>query len=631
MWTLTDAVPSGMSIYDYPASAGQVVSNAFDEALETNPVPLFMMSREFHGAKSIGPTLLKADAEAEAERRGVKVKIPEDGITKNALDILVSRKQDEAARQMLYARREGFMASAGMFSAGMAGTLMDPVNAAAGFIPVLSGTRYAAGLAKAATASSRLAWRLGVGGAEGVVGAAAVELPTIALRRDLDDDYGLYDSLVNVAFGSFASAGIRVGAGALRDRWMGLKAARQEDFFRSVEPERWNAMRVEYERQIERDMDAELRAGFDVSAGSEGGVPRFGIQEASPDAKSGLDAEGNFTLFHGTTATNARAILSGGFQKSDPVSVATMVEEKLGLPKGSVLNDPNYQFARGRTDLDEAHFSTDYNVAKSYTTPEQISDALRAAFFVSHPKMNDRPHSEVQPVYKKWYESQIEKFVEDRKVLQVTVPWSIMEKHGFGREISLREFRALLKEYGNLGKDNYSFPIESLGGLPRVVSDSTHAQALKTAVAQAAEGQRINVDPVLKQDPVFGAQRMPMADVKAAAEVAGSPENKSAASPEASARADATLKAEAPAATGRAEPPPPRGAAGEAGAEAPKDPELAALEKGLADAKKALDEQMKAQGIEPPKAKDGERDNMQRAQDYEAALNSFASCVKGKS
>jgi hypothetical protein len=67
----------------------------------------------------------------------------------------------------------------------------------------------------------------------------------------VQDDYTLYDSLANIAFGTFASSGLRAVGGLARDRWKGLAAARQEDFLRSIEPSEWAASRKAYEQQIE--------------------------------------------------------------------------------------------------------------------------------------------------------------------------------------------------------------------------------------------------------------------------------------------------------------------------------------------------------------------------------------------
>jgi hypothetical protein len=141
-----------------PCTGGKVISGAFDDALETNPVPLFMLARELHGARSVGTMLPKDQALEEAKRQGVSVKVPEEGISSAALGILVERRKDDAARSLLFARQEGSLTSVGVFGAQLAASFLDPVNAAAGFIPVLGGTRYAAALGKAATLGERAAF-----------------------------------------------------------------------------------------------------------------------------------------------------------------------------------------------------------------------------------------------------------------------------------------------------------------------------------------------------------------------------------------------------------------------------------------------------------------------------------------
>lgn len=271
MYTTVDAAPSGLSLNDFPAPAGRVIAGAFDDAIETNPVPLFLLSRELNANRD-SPRLEWWEATDQAKKAGVSVKVPDDGITQAALSILIERRKDQADRDTLFARREGTGAAIGTFGAGLAGALMDPLNAAAGYIPVLSGTRYAAALERAATVGGRAALRGGVGAAEGLVGAALVEAPTIALRRDMQDEYGLYDSLANIAFGTFASSGLRMVGGAARDRWKGLQAARQEDYLRSIEPSEWAAVRQTYERQIERDMTTDLEAGFERGGGAADGL-----------------------------------------------------------------------------------------------------------------------------------------------------------------------------------------------------------------------------------------------------------------------------------------------------------------------------------------------------------------------
>lgn len=533
MNTLIDAAPQGLRLIDYPAPAGRVVSGAFDEALETNPVPMAILSHELNADRAEGPRVPWFEASEIAKRAGVKLTIPDDGLSPGALAILIERRRDQAARDLLFARREGPLAAVGMFSAGIAGALMDPVNAAAGYVPFLGGTRYAAALERAVSPLSRAGVRLGVGGAEGAIGAAFVEAPTLSLRRDLQDDYGLYDSLANITFGTFASAGLRSVGGLARDRWKGLAAARQEDYLRSIEPGEWAAARQAYERSLDRDMFNELEFGFERGAGaSDGLLERW---------RSGRD-------------TAARQV---------------DVDEAIG---------------RQRTRMSDAEIERFVEAEKKMRTEAAAPGA------------------------------------DDRVLLDAA---GLAERKF--REMDLKEVRARLAA----GEGLIIVPGNNRE-IAAAISDETHAQAMKVVVSQAVEGRRIDADPVVRRDPVFGPQRMSDEEVRRRAVSNMSPEARVGGSVEASRAASETVKeAEAPAAgVSAAKPPPPRGRAGEgAGAEA-RSPELVAVEAKLAEARAGYEAALKDAGIEPPKPKEGAIDTVKRAEDYEKAWKAIADCAR---
>lgn len=524
MYTLTDNAAAGTSLFDFPAPAGRVIAGAFDDALETNPVPLFMLSRELNASRGIGPQVSQDEANDRAKLSGVSVKVPEEGISSAALGILIERRKDQAARDLLFARSDSFGAKVGMFGTGLAGSFMDPLNAASGFIPVLSGTRYAAALAKATTIASRTALRGAIGAAEGAVGAALVEMPTIALRRDLQDDYSLYDSLTNVAFGTFASSGLRMVGGLARDRWRGLAEARQEDFLRSVEPEQWAAARAAYARQLEQDMNADL-GGFERGEGpSEGLSARWANERAA----------------------------AASLAQTDEV------------------------IARQRT---------------------RMSDAEIEKFVEAEGKLRAEAG---QP--------------DDRVLLDAA---GLAERKF--REMDLAEVRDRLKR----GEGLIIVPGNERE-VAAAISDETHALALKTAVGQAVEGRRIDADPVVRQDPVFGPQRMGREAVMERARSNMAPENKVGADRAASQRADQTIETEAPAAKpGRAEPPPPRGSLGEAAGVTAKSPELVEAEALLADTQALVKQAANDAGIEPPPVGKA----IEQSQDYERAAKAIAVCA----
>jgi hypothetical protein len=526
MYTVTDSAAAGTSLFDFPAPAGRVIAGAFDDALETNPVPLFMLSRELNAHRGIGPLVAKDQALEQAKREGVSVKVPDEGISSAALGILIERRKDQAARDLLFARKDGFGASAGMFGAGLAGALMDPVNAASGFIPVLSGTRYAAQLARAGTIASRTGVRAGIGGAEGLVGAGLVEMPTIALRRDLQDDYDLYDSLTNVAFGTFASAGLRTVGGLARDRWRGLAAARQEDFLRSVDQSEWAAARAAHEQQLERSMAQDLE-GFERGTG-----PSDGLVEQWAGAR--LAAER-----------------------------LAQTDETIGRMRSRMADEEIERFV-------------------------EAERKMRA-----------------------------EAAVPDDRVLLDSA--GIAERKF--REMDLAEVRDRLAR----GEGLIIVPGNERE-VAAAISDETHALALKTAVAQAIEGRRIDTDPVVRQDRIFGPQRMSKSAVLERARSNMAPENKVGADRAASQRADESIKvSEGPAAKrGGSEPPPPRGSQrAEAAGPEGKSPELVEAEALLADTQMKLKQAANDAGIEPPPAGKA----IEQSEDYERAAKAIAACA----
>ncbi len=158
------------------------------------------------------------------------------------------------------------------------------------------------------------------------------------------------------------------------------------------------------------------------------------------------------------------------------------------------------------------------------------------------------------------------------------------------------------------------------------ISEETHAHALKTAVAQAIEGRRIDADPVVRQDRIFGPQRMSQSAVLERARSNMAPENKVGADRAASQRADASIKETgAPAAKrGGTEPPPPRGSRGveAAGAEV-KSPELVEAEALLADTQARFKQAANDAGIEPPPAGKA----IEQSEDYERAAKAIAACA----
>jgi hypothetical protein len=124
-------------------------------------------------------------------------------------------------------RRADNMLTQGMaarFAASMIGSLADPVNIAAMFIPGVNEAVVArmAGVAAGSGALARTGVRAGAGATQGAAGMVALE-PLLYLQMQQDrDDWTMAGALANVLFGTIAGAGMHSGLGALMERSRGL-------------------------------------------------------------------------------------------------------------------------------------------------------------------------------------------------------------------------------------------------------------------------------------------------------------------------------------------------------------------------------------------------------------------------
>lgn len=223
-------------ILDIPAESG-VFGAAFDEAFSTNPSTSLArmegLTQEQEGRAVVmgpesylapnqarlepdSPLMSAQDARDRVDSLGLKLTIPDQGIRSGALDVLVERQQAQLARQQVLARAGSSFGT--QLTAGLAASIIDPINIASAFVPVVGEARYAAMLGRAATPLARAGVRAGVGALEGTVGAAIVEpLPLLAARQD-QTDYDLSDSLANIAFGAVLGGGLHTVGGAVSDR-----------------------------------------------------------------------------------------------------------------------------------------------------------------------------------------------------------------------------------------------------------------------------------------------------------------------------------------------------------------------------------------------------------------------------
>lgn len=214
---------------EFPSLPSEVYTETFAQAFEENPIASIFRAKSLADDYRSGGKKLDFLAANEAlKARGMEgdIKVSEAGITQEALDTLMFRKGIEKRRQEVFGQAEGgFGQGAVRLGLSLATGLVDPLNVATAFVPVIGEARYTSMLAKAGSTLGRTGVRLGVGAAEGVAGAALVEPLIAGSRRYEQADYGMADSLLNVAFGGLFGAGLHSVGGAVSDGIMHYRGA----------------------------------------------------------------------------------------------------------------------------------------------------------------------------------------------------------------------------------------------------------------------------------------------------------------------------------------------------------------------------------------------------------------------
>ena len=149
----------------------------------------------------------------------------------SVVDIMVEKKKKELERQSIMRRGPegswnplsgGFYVGAAKLAVGIGTSFLDPINIGASFIPIYGQARFARSIAKAKGMGEKSAkafrrTRLKRGAIEGAGGALLIEPLVYGVAQRIQADYDIYDSFLNVAFGSVIGGGLHVGAGKLKD------------------------------------------------------------------------------------------------------------------------------------------------------------------------------------------------------------------------------------------------------------------------------------------------------------------------------------------------------------------------------------------------------------------------------
>lgn len=229
---------NGIPLDAYQAPLGEAMGAAFDQATYDNPTNQLQRFAERYRADQpeivTDPLTGEVVSEGEAPKRldretakariaeaGIKYEVPEDGISEKLLELIIRDKREALRREQILARAPGGVVSGSLqFAAALGASILDPLNVASAFIPVVPQARVASMLTRAGTSTlARAGARAQIGAIEGAVGQAMLE-PLMAYSA-MDDqiDYTALDTLRNIAFGAAIGSTLHVGLGGVRDRF----------------------------------------------------------------------------------------------------------------------------------------------------------------------------------------------------------------------------------------------------------------------------------------------------------------------------------------------------------------------------------------------------------------------------
>lgn len=245
------------SITEYTAPFSETFGASLSQAWHEGPVASLFALDELSQARtgrSLAERFIPGLAGLADEARGgppvlsrllsddeAKAKINEAGLTgllkttpnmrEAEVSLLIREKKKEVERKRTLSRADNtFATQAGLFGAGLIGTLADPINLATAFIPFVGPSRTAYMLGEAgSSALARGFVRARVGAIEGFGGTAITEPLVLHAMSEYQHEYGPAQIFMNLAFGTVLGGGLHVGAGAIMDR-----IARRGEFFRET-------------------------------------------------------------------------------------------------------------------------------------------------------------------------------------------------------------------------------------------------------------------------------------------------------------------------------------------------------------------------------------------------------------
>jgi len=213
--------------YDqYKTSFGEALGATYEETINFNPAYRLYKSYQISDAKNQS----EEEGIEPVSKQELNKKYSDLGLFfendeyQSVVDIMVDQKKEERERQSILQRGPqgswnpfsgGFYVGAAKLAVGIGGSFLDPINIGASFIPVFGQARFAKLVAQPSMTLPRA--RAIRGAVEGSFGAAVVEPIVYTSAKQIQADYGIVDSFLNIGFGTILGTGLHVGAGKLKD------------------------------------------------------------------------------------------------------------------------------------------------------------------------------------------------------------------------------------------------------------------------------------------------------------------------------------------------------------------------------------------------------------------------------
>lgn len=140
-------------------------------------------------------------------------------ITEDAAKVIKARKEEELEIERTLDGAHGIIKNGAMFTTELVTSMLDPLNFAANFIPVVGEARMASMVGRMGRHGARLAR----GGLEGMVGQGVIEPFAYLTHNQEMSDYTMYQALQSLLMGGLGGAGLHEGFGALGDAIRGVK------------------------------------------------------------------------------------------------------------------------------------------------------------------------------------------------------------------------------------------------------------------------------------------------------------------------------------------------------------------------------------------------------------------------